>query len=184
MLNQINYSELLGLETMVFQSGFELEAADDEPLKIAEFIQQKTQHNEYINPKRINFQFSEKLIKEGGRYVLGTLKKRDPEEIIINGEFDFIVKISYKIWKELDIENKVIQLDKILSGIDIGTSETPKMAKKQYDSKEFIENLKFFGIEKVINSSEVVHLACERIIEKEKENKKNGGFVDPGDGNE
>ncbi len=178
MATTLNYSEISSIETPVLPTDFTYDDANEELQPIAEFIKQKTIHNEYIMPGRIKFLYSSKLKKEGGRYTIGSLVKRDDMEKMINDDYDFIVFVSYKIWKELDVENKVIQLDKILSGIDTGTNETPKLTKKQADSKEFVSNMRFFGPEKVLNSSEAVHLACERIVEKEKEAKKNGGVVE------
>ncbi len=182
MITPLNYDEISKLETPGLPTDFSFEDANEELQPIAEFIRKKTIHNEYISPERVKFLYSSKLKKEGGRYVIGSLFKRDDMEKMINDDYDFIVFVSYKVWKELNIENKVIQLDKILSGIDTGTNESPKLAKKMADSKEYIANMRFFGPEKVLNSSEAVHLACERIVEKEKEDKKNPGFVDPGDG--
>lgn len=181
MATPLNYDEISGIETPVFPVDFSFEDADEELQPIADFIRKRTIHNEYIIPSRIKFLYSAKFKKDAGKYVIGNLIKRDDMEKMINDEYDFIVIVSYKVWKELDIANKVIQLDKILCGIDTGTNEDPKLGKKSADSKEYLANMRFFGPENVLNSSEVVHLACTRILEKEKEAKKNGGWVDPGD---
>jgi len=91
-------------------------------------------------------------------------------EKMVNDEFDYILIVHYKIWKSLDIENKVIQLDKILCGVDVSTEEAKK---SQVDSKEYLANMNFFGADTVLKSSEVINLGMMSIVEKEKEEKQN-----------
>ena len=70
----------------------------------------------------------------------------------------------------MDIENKVIQLDKILCGVNIDVENKTK--KQSVDSKEYVSNLRYYGPEKVLNSSEMVDMTIERIVEEEKEERK------------
>jgi len=167
------YFQLENITTPEFTSLRSFEDADEELLPIANFIKEKTIHNADIETDRIKFLYCDKPKKDGNSYVTGVLMKRNDFEKMINDDYDYIIFVYYKVWKELDIENKVIQLDKILCGIDLGTMESPKLAKKQTDSREYFCNMKYFGAEKVLNSSEAVHLATERMLEKEKEEKRN-----------
>ena len=171
----MNYQELSNLTTPVLPPNFDFEDADEELRPIAEFIKKHTTHNEEIMPSRIKFAYSSKAKKEGGRYTLGALIIRQDFEKLIDDNYDYIAFIYYKVWKELDIENKVIQLDKILSCIDTGTMENPKFGKKNTDTREHSSNLNYYGSDKVLNSSSIVHMTCERIAEEEKETKRGSG---------
>lgn len=162
------------LNTPIYAEMGDYEEADDNIRPLASYIKEKTVHNEYIEPERIKFLFTTKIKKDGGRYVLGTLVQRPDYERYIDDKYDFIVFIFYPIWKDLDPKNKIIQLDKILSGIDMGSFENTSLKKKQADSKEYVSNMKFFGPDNVLDSSEAVHLACESFVEREKSEKKNG----------
>ena len=73
----------------------------------------------------------------------------------------------------------MIQLDKLLCGISIGDEDRP--AKKvSADTREFTNNINHFGAEKVINSSEAVHLATQSYMEKKKEMDKDmAEYADP-----
>jgi len=144
--------------------------ADEELAAIATYVRDNTGHNSDIEPERIKYLYGVKPLKDGGRYVSGVLKLRAEQEKMINDDYDYILAVYYKIWKSLDIENKIIQLDKILCGVD-GTEDSAK--KNQVDSKEYLDNMKHFGPEKVLNSSEAVDLGVTGIVEKEKEEKKN-----------
>lgn len=169
MSTPINYDQIREYQdTPEIPGEWTIQDADDELKPIADFIKQRTQHNEYISPERIKFLYGSKAVKSGGRYVTGVLKKRDDFEKSINDDFDFIIVVYYKLWKELDIENKTIQLDKIISGID-----PEKNTKKTPDVSEFTGNMRFFGADTVLNSSEVVDMTVTRIVEEEKETKKN-----------
>ena len=147
------------------------EDADDDLRPVAQFLKEKSMHNEDIEPDRIKFLYTTKAKKDGGRYVIGSLVLRSDVERFVDDRYDFIAFVYYPVWKDLDADNKVIQLDKILSGIDMGTTEKPKIGKKQPDIKEHLGNLNFFGAERVLDSSEIVSLACERYIEEQKEQK-------------
>jgi len=157
------------LETPDYAMMSSYEDADGDLRPIANFLKDRSMHNEDIDPSRIKFLYTSKSKKEGGRYVIGSLVLRSDVERFVDDRYDFIAFVFYPVWKELDGENKVIQLDKILSGIDMGTMEKPKVGKQQPDVKEYMGNLNFFGAERVLESSEVVNLACERYIEEQKE---------------
>ena len=104
--------------------------------------------------------------------MLASLVKRSEIEKMVNDEYDYIVTVFYDVWKDLDEKNKTIQLDKALCGIDMGTLEKPSLSKKTPDTREFNDNLRFYGAEKVLDSSEMVDLACQRVLEERKERKK------------
>ena len=144
--------------------------ADDELVEIAKHIRDHSGHNDNVDPERIKYLYSVKPIKDGGRYVAGKLKLRDEDEKMVDDNFDYILKVHYKIWTSLDMENKVIQLDKIVCGVS-GTEEAAK--KNNVDSKEYLDNMRHFGAEKVLNSSEAIDLGVCSIIDKEKDEKKN-----------
>lgn len=149
--------------------------ADDELRAIARFICQKSSHNSDVDPERLKFFYTTKIKKDGGRFVLGSLTMRSDIERMVNDEFDYIVTIYYPVWKDLDSKNKAIQLDKILCGVEILPGKDPAdvvVKKKQTDSREYIENMRFFGPEEVLNSSEIVDLAVQRILEEELEAKR------------
>jgi hypothetical protein len=143
--------------------------ADEDLLPVARFLKTKTFHNEYIEPGRIKFFYTNKPKKDGGRYTAGSLMVRSEIERRVDDRYDFIAIIYYPVFNMLDNEDKIIQLDKILCGIDLGTLDKPSVKKQQPDSKEFIGNLNFFGRDKVHDSSETVHLAIESIVQSEKE---------------
>jgi len=147
--------------------------ADEELVTIAKFIKDNTFHNENVEPDRIKFLYSTKNPKkEGGRFVLGTLTKRADIEKMVNDNYDYIITVFYDVWKDMDTKNKLIQLDKSLCGIDMGTLERPALSKKTPDTREFNDNLKHYGAETVLNSSEIVDLSCQRILEERKERKR------------
>ena len=177
-----NYSSLENVTTpeiqvqiidkkVVFAGGTIYSDADDELLKIAEYIKMNNQHNENIIPERIKFLYTTVARKSGGRYKIGDLGLRSELEKMINDEFDYTITIYYKAWKELDIEHKVLQLDKTLCGIKIGDENKTKI--ESVDSKEYRSNMKCYGSDKVLESSEIVDMTIERIVEEEKEQKKN-----------
>lgn len=148
--------------------------ADDEILAIAKYIVKHNQHNEYVVPERIKFLYSPKPKKDGGRYSLFDLIKRSEIEKMVNDEFDFILTIFYDVWSKLDPEQKIIQLDKALCGIDMGDGEEiEKLKKKAPDSKEYVSNMYFYGAEKVMKISEIIDLSCASAMEERKEKEKN-----------
>lgn len=169
---QHSYLELRDIKTPEIDKSINFADADDEFIPIAKFIIKNSQHLEYIDVSKIKFLYTNKSKKEGGRFIIGDLIKRPDYERVINESYDFCIMVFYPVWKELSMEHKVIQLDKLLCGVDVGNDEEQKINKKPKDSREYIENMKHFGAQKVIESSEIVHMTCERIIEEEKEEKK------------
>ncbi len=83
---------------------------------------------------------------------------------MINDEYDFVLTVFYDVWAKLEPEQKLIQLDKALCAIDAEASK-----KKSHDSKEFVANMLMYGPDKVMNISEMVHMACENAIAERKE---------------
>jgi hypothetical protein len=155
---------------IVFTGGSKYLDADDELLVIANWIKMNAPHNSEIKPERIKYLYTTIVKKDGGRFVLGTLSLRSEVEKMVNDDYDYILFIHYKTWKELNIEHKVIQLDKILCGVDIDIDNKTK--KMSVDSKEYTSNLRHYGPETVLNSSEIVDMAVERIADEEKEERK------------
>ena len=148
--------------------------ADDEMLSIAQYIVKHNQHNEYVLPERIKFLYSPKPKKDGGRYSLFDLIKRSEIEKMVNDDFDFILTIFYDVWAKLEPEQKIIQLDKALCGVDMGDGEEiEKLKKKAPDSKEYVSNMYHYGAEKVMRISEVIDLSCASAMEERKEKEKN-----------
>jgi len=155
---------------VVFAGGSKYLDADDELLEIANWIKMNAPHNSDIKPERIKYLYTTLVKKDGGRFVLGTLSLRSEVEKMVNDDYDYILFVHYKTWKELDIQHKVIQLDKILCGVDIDIDNKTK--KMSVDSKEYTSNLRHYGPETVLNSSEIVDMAVERITEEEKTERK------------
>jgi hypothetical protein len=160
--------------TPVLPSDFEgYMDADEELAPISKQIKDTTVHNADIETNRIKFLYCTKNPKkEGGRFILASLIKRSEVEKTVNDEYDYIITVFYDVWKDLDKKNKTIQLDKALCGIDMGTLESPNLSKKSADTREFNDNLRFYGAEKVLDSSEMIDLACQRVLEERKEKKK------------
>ena len=146
--------------------------ADDELLPIAEHIKKTTTHNADIQPERIKYLYCDKPKKQGGRFGIFSLIQRSDMEKMVSDNYDYILTVFYDVWKDLDTATKIIQLDKAICGIDMGDMESPKLAKKSPDSQEFTNNMNHYTPNKVMNSSETVHLAVERIMEEKKEQKK------------
>jgi len=176
-----NYSALQGIGTpeivvevrekdAVFAGGSKYLEADDELRPIADWIKSNVPHNADIKPDRIKYLYTTLVKKDGGKFVLGTLSLRSELEKTVNDDYDYILFVHYKTWKELNIENKVIQLDKILCGVDIDAENNTK--KMSVDSKEYISNLRHYGPEVVLNSTEIVDMTVDRIIGQEKEERK------------
>jgi hypothetical protein len=163
---------------------WEFQDADDELIHIAQFIKNKTPHNSEIEPDRIKYLYSRKPKKDAGRYIAGYLIVRSAMDKMVNDKYDYFVVVYQPVWKDLDSKQKVIQLDKILCGVDIAQGKDMAEVlykKKQTDSREYIENMRHFGADEVLKSSEIIELACTQAIEKEKEeakNAKNGVVVD------
>lgn len=161
---------------------WEYNDADDELRVIARHISNNVPHNSSIEPGRIKFLYTRKPKKDGGRFIIGNLTPRSTMEKMVNNDYDFIVIVYYQVWKELDIKNKVIQLDKLLCGTDVNEKEECK--KRATDSREYTDNLNHFGPSDVLNSSEIVHMTTGRIIEEEKEKKRQAKKAEKESGSE
>lgn len=160
--------------TPVLPEGYEgYMDADEELSPIARHIKNNTVHNADIETNRIKFLYSTmNPKKEGGRYVLSSLTKRSDIDKMVNDDYDYIITVYYDVWKDLDEANKIIQLDKALCGIDMGTLDKPALKKTTPDTREYNDNLRYYGAETVLDSSEMVDLACQRIFEEKKEKKR------------
>lgn len=154
--------------------------ADDEMKEIADYIKRHNQHNEYIETERIKFLYSPKPKKDGSRYVIFELFKRSDIDKMINDDYDFILTAFYDVWSKLESEQKIIQLDKALCGIDINVNDNtePKPKKKAPDSKEYVANMLMYGPEKVMRISEQVDMACQTALEQRKQDAKNKKHAD------
>ena len=182
------FAELDYLKTPEFPienfGNWEFQDADDELRVIAEFIKEKTSHNSEIDPERIKFLYTTKAKKDAGRYIAGYLIARSNMDKMVNDDYDYFLVVFHPAWKSLDSKQKTIQLDKILCGIEIASGKDPSevvFKKKQTDSREYTENMRHFGAEEVLKSSEIVDMACAQAIEKAKEDAKkikNGEVVD------
>lgn len=146
--------------------------ADDEMLEIAQYIKRHNEHNSSVEVEKIKFLYSPKPKKDGSRYGIFELTKRSELEKMINDEFDFILSVFYDVWSALTPEQKLIQLDRALCGIEIVDEDKSK--KKAPDSKEYVDNMHLYGPEKVMEISNNVDLLCISAIETRKEKKKNG----------
>lgn len=188
-MNEERFFALQGVETpeiivevgekdVTFAGGSKYMDADEELLQVANWIKSNVSHNQDIKPERIKYLYTTLTKKDGGRFVLGGLILRNEIEKMVNDDFDYILFVHYKTWKELDLNHKVIQLDKILCGISIDMDN--KIKKNSVDSKEYINNLRYYGAETVLNSSEIIDMTVDRIIEEEKQQKKNAkaGFTE------
>lgn len=150
--------------------------ADDELQDIASYITKHYQHNEYVDTKRIKFLYSPKPKKDGTNYIIFDLIKRSEIEKMVNDDFDFILTIFYDVWRSLEPEQKIIQLDKALCGVSIDYNEATgdaKTKKKGPDSKEYVANMRTFGADNVMRISEIVSSACEQALEIRKQKEKN-----------
>lgn len=147
--------------------------ADSEMKIIADYLKKHNQHNEYIEVDRIKFLYSPKPKKDGGRYVVFELFKRSDIDKMINNDYDFILTAFYDVWAILTPEQKVIQLDKALCGIDINVMEEDAQPKKKSaDSREFVANMLTYGPKTVMEISDLVNRGCVDAIEKRKQDAK------------
>ena len=149
------FAELDKISTPNFDAAGEwnYQDADDELALIAKFLASKASHESEIDPSRIKFFYTNKVKKDGGKFIIGTLSAID----------------------ELDLKNKAIQLDKILCGVQLAPGKDQAevvVKKKPTDSREYSENMKHFGELEVLKSSEIVNMAVERILEDAAEEKK------------
>jgi len=163
------FLEKIKNSTPIYQQIDEFEDADDEMREIAEYIKKTTQHNEYVEPKRVKYLYTSKPKKDGSRYGLFDLVKRNGMEKMIDDKYDFILTVFYDVWKDLTPEQRIISLDKALCAIDMGTMETPKIGKQGPDSKEYTANMRYYGADKVMGISETIDLACQRILDERKD---------------
>lgn len=149
--------------------------ADDEIRPMARLIQDSTPHNMEIEVDRVKFLYTTKAKKEGGKYSIGELIVRSPKERAVYDAYDYVCIVYHPVWKDLDPSNKFIQLDKLLCGISIEVKKSGESVKKKapFDSREYTNNMSFWGSDPVLRSSETVHLAALRYIEEQKEQKKN-----------
>lgn len=164
---QLDYGDKERRETTFLGVGKYMDA-DDELLEIAKFIKNNTEHNSEIEPDRVKYLYTTKAKKVGGKFVLGDLVLRSELDKLVNDEFDYILVVYYQVWKTLEIEDKVIQLDKLLCGIKDGGKK-----KEQVDSREYTANLWHYQPDRVLRSTEKIALSVENIIDKEKEYRSN-----------
>lgn len=165
---------------------WEFQDADDELMNIAKFIKEKTPHNSEIEPDRIKYLYTKKAKKDSGRYTAGYLIARPNMEKTVNDKYDYFLVVYHPVWKNIDSKQKTIQLDKILCGIEIAPGKDLAEVvckKKSADSKEYTENMRHFGADEVLKSSEMFDLACVQAIEKEKEEAKKVKDKTPVDAN-
>jgi hypothetical protein len=148
--------------------------ADEELSEIATYICNRVaSKKDRVDVDRIKFLYTSKPKKEGGRYVAGYLISRSEIERMVDDRYDYVVCVYYHAWKDYDAKTKVIQLDKILCGVNVEVGmEGRNVKKNQTDIREFQENVNYFGAGEVIVSSEVVNLAVESAIDRVKEEKK------------
>lgn len=170
-----DFSIELNIDTPQMPEGIGYMDADEELGAMAKRIRDHTPHNYALKVERIKFLYTNKPKKEGGKYSIGELIMRNEKERAIYDAYDYVVIVYYPIWKELDKKNKFIQLDKLLCGVsmDISKSGTETIKKAAYDSREYTDNMHFWGADNVLRSSEAVHLATTRHIESIKEKKGN-----------
>lgn len=146
--------------------------ADEELRPIAQEIKKSSSYLNELEIGRIKFLYSSKPKKNGENYEIFNLFLRNEIDKTIDDSFDFVLTVYYDVWKQLDPERKVISLDKALCGIDYGTLESPKTKKKSPDCVEFKSNMRQYGAQNVINTSEIISLSCHTIIENKKEEKR------------
>lgn len=146
--------------------------ADRELAPMAERIKSQTPHNYDLKVDRIKFLYSKKAKKEGGKFTIGELIMRGEKERAVYDAYDYVVIVYHPTWKELDKNHKFIQLDRLLCGVEIETKESGQetMKKSPFDSREYMDNMYYWGADAVLKSSEIVHLAATRYQEKAKEN--------------
>ena len=171
------FAELDKISTPNFDAAGEwnYQDADDELALIAKFLASKASHESEIDPSRIKFFYTNKVKKDGGKFIIGTLSAIDELSRMINNQYDYILCIYFPVWKDLDSKNKAIQLDKILCGVQLAPGKDQAevvVKKKPTDSREYSENMKHFGELEVLKSSEIVNMAVERILEDAAEEKK------------
>ena len=176
--NASAFAELDKIETPNFDAAgeWEFQEADEELMAIADFIASKASNGHDIQPDRISYWYTNKVKKDGGKFILGSLTARDELERRKNNDFDYFLSVYYPVWKDLDSKNKAIQLHKILCGFNLTPGKDPAevlVKKNPTDTREYKENIDFFGAEDVLNSSNIINMAVTTILEKAAEDKKN-----------
>lgn len=146
--------------------------ADDELNPIAEEIRKQSPYLSDIETRRIKFLYSSKPKKNGESYDIFNLFMRNEIDKTIDDSYDFVLSVYYDVWKDLTPEHKVISLDKALCAIDYGNIDNPKMKKKGPDVFEYKTNMNHYGAQNVMNTSEIISLSVQRIIEQKKEEKR------------
>lgn len=166
----------LGDDTLCpdMEIGKEWMDADDELRDIANFIKKSSSYNMEVDVDRIKFLYTINGKKEGGRYTAGWLVVRSEMEKAIDDRYDFIICVYHPIWSLLDTVNKTIQLDKVMCGVKVDYKQdgSKKYGKTMQNSREYLNNLQFFGAEKVIQSSELVHQTGLQVEDAAKQQKK------------
>lgn len=149
--------------------------ADDELVDIANYICGKIASKDRVDVERIKFLYTSKPKKEAGRNVAGYLISRSDIERIVDDRYDYVICVYYHAWKDFDAKTKVIQLDKIMCGIEVEVDMDQKrnVKKNQANIREFQENINYFGANEVITSSEIVDLAVASAMDFVKNEKKN-----------
>ena len=178
---------VLGDDTLTpdMASDIEFMDADEELREIASFISEHSPYNEEVEVGKIKFLYTTNFKKEGGRHAVGSLIVRSAMEKAIDDRYDYIICLIHPIWKNLDTVTKTIQLDKLMCGINVSYKNdgTKKFSKATQNSREYLDNLRFFGADKVIDSSDLVHQTGTQIEDQMKDEKKKtketgGGGVD------
>lgn len=167
-----NYLDSLKHSTPTVQEFKGYIDADDELKPISEKIRVSSKYLSEIDPNRIKFFYSSKPKKRGGSYEIFNLMLRNEIEKNIEDAYDYVLTVYYSVWKQLDPIQKVIALDKALCGVDFGSGEEIKLGKATPDCSEFKTNMKQYGADEVMNTSEIITLTCIRIAEEAKEAKK------------
>jgi hypothetical protein len=146
--------------------------ADDEMKDIAGRVIADENHHQHIFLDKIKFLYTTKPKKEGGKFVIGSVIARSEMEMAVDNKYEHIICIYQPCWKDLDGKNKCIQMDKLLCAIAPleDTNSNPK--KQPIDVREYSQTLTYWGVDPVLNSSEVVHLAIQSEQERKKQEKR------------
>ena len=175
---------VLGDDTLTpdMASDIEFMDADEELREIAKFISEHSPYNEEVEVNKIKFLYTTNFKKEGGRHSVGSLIVRSAMEKAIDDRYDYIICLIHPIWKNLDTVTKTIQLDKLMCGINVSYKNdgTKKFSKATQNSREYLDNLRFFGADKVIDSSDLVHQTGTQIEDQMKDEKKKAKETDGG----
>ena len=146
--------------------------ADDELKEISKKLKASSKYLSDVEPDRIKFFYTNKPKKKGDTFEIFNLMLRNELEKTIEESYDYILTVYYAVWATLDPIQKVISLDKALCGVDFGKGDEVKLGKASPDCSEFKNNMKQYGATKVMDTSEIITLACRRIADEEKEAKR------------